>query len=108
MRLESIEHAKFRALAQIEIDKEKGVEAFEEYMKIAFPYLEAAKKRDRKQYLELLQKEIKQGALVVKPLGTGKAKSRLRTRVVERAHPRTKQELDRLYKKMDERFSARR
>jgi hypothetical protein len=82
MQLESIEHARFRALSQLIIDQEKGVEAFEEYMKLAFPYLEATKRRDRKKFIQIMQEEIQRGPMVVTPMQQPKMRSRLKQRVV--------------------------
>jgi hypothetical protein len=101
MKLETIEHARFRALAQITIDKEKGVEAFEEYMKIAFPYLEATKKRERKHHIEKLQQEVSRGALVVQAVDNPLMRSRIATaRQVARATPQSKVEEKQLYRKI--------
>lgn len=100
MKLETIEHARFRALSQIVIDKEKGVEAFEEYMKLAFPYLEAAKKQDRKAILERLQKEVYKGPIVVTPMEMPKMKSRVSTARAARTSPQSPSEEKRLYKKI--------
>lgn len=100
MRLESIEHAKFRALAQIEIDPKAGVEAFDEYMKIAFPYLDAMKRRDQKGLMEQLKQEVARGAIKVTPVMPTKMKSRLKTRLIRRTKPRTKKEAASLYEKM--------
>lgn len=82
MMLESTEHARFRALAQVMIDKEKGVEAFDEYMKVAFPYLESVKRRDREVYIKELQQWVKENKTGIKvtPLTQPKATSRLKTR----------------------------
>jgi len=44
-RLEDIEHAKFRALAQLSVDKEEGAKAFEDYLQIAFPTLALKRKK---------------------------------------------------------------
>jgi len=82
MKLESIEHAKFRALSQIVVDQEKGVEAFEEYMKLAFPYLEATQKRDKQQFIDYLKKETDMGPMGVKALQQPKSQSRLKRRIV--------------------------
>lgn len=83
MKQESIEHAKFRALAQIIIDKEKGIESFQEYMKLAFPYLEASKKRDRESFIKKLSDEVRRGAIAVKALPVPKFQSKLRTKIME-------------------------
>lgn len=63
MMQENIEHAKFRAMAQIVIDQKQGIEAFEEYMKMAFPYLETVKRRDKEEVLRVMMEEIKKGPL---------------------------------------------
>lgn len=96
MKLETIEHARFRALAQIIVDQKKGVDAFEEYMKIAFPYLEIAKSRDKEKHIEMLKKEVGRGPLAVKVLQQPVAKSRLKQRMISR----TKQQSDKLYNKL--------
>lgn len=87
MKIESIEHARFRALAQILVSKEQGVEAFEEYMKVAFPYLEATKRRTHEQATQILKQEIGRGPIVVTPQQTTAIKSKLRQRVVSTAKP---------------------
>jgi len=76
-KLEDIEHARFRALAQLIIDKETGVKAFEEYMDIAFPSLAARKKKQHEEVLEILHKEVGKTALKVTPLATPKMRSRM-------------------------------
>lgn len=99
MMQETVEHAKFRASAQLTLDGEKGMEAFEEYMKVAFPYLETQKKRDRQAHIALMNEEIRRGAIAVTPMAVPKMKSRLRTRVDGRRKvPRSGQ--DRLYDKL--------
>lgn len=100
MQLETIEHARFRALAQIIIDQKKGVDAFEEYMKIAFPYLEVTKKRDRDQYINILSKEVKKGPLRVRAMQQPKAKSRLKQKIINR----TKESTNKLYSKLGSRL----
>lgn len=100
VQLETIEHARFRALSQIVIDKEKGVEAFEEYMKLAFPYLSSMKRRDKDEALAKLNEAVRQGPLVVTPSGSKPAKSRLKQKVEAAKQLRSdKQQLD-LYKKL--------
>lgn len=78
MRLEDIEHAKFRAQAQIVLDKDKGVTAFEEYMKIAFPYLESVKRREKDDHIKALNQWIGQGPLQVTPMLSPKLNSRMK------------------------------
>jgi hypothetical protein len=99
VKLETIEHARFRALSQIVVDKEKGIAAFEEYMKIAFPYLEATKKKERTDHIKLLQKEVERGAISVRPVQQQKLSSRVVT-ARNRAKPQSADEEKRLYKRM--------
>lgn len=76
-RLEDIEHARFRALAQIIVDKEEGAKAFEDYMNIAFPSLAQRKKKREEQMKKLLTAWTSIGGLKVTPLtplGGGKSK----------------------------------
>ena len=98
MKLETIEHARFRALSQIIIDQEKGVEAFEEYMKLAFPYLDAVQSRDKQNLLDELKREVRRGPMMIKPLPELKAQSQLRKRADVRK--RSREENDRLYQRL--------
>lgn len=98
VKRETIEHARFRALAQITIDKEKGIEAFEEYMKIAFPYLEASKKKERGDHIKALQHWVSKGPIGVQPLVMPKMKSRLVQTKSTRQKPQSPEEEQRLYR----------
>jgi hypothetical protein len=98
MKLETIEHARFRALSQIIIDQEKGVEAFEEYMKLAFPYLEAVQTRDKQKLLDELKREVKRGPMMIRPLPELRARSQLKARSEKRK--RTREENNALYSKL--------
>ena len=98
MKLETIEHTKFRALSQIIMDQEKGVEAFEEYMKLAFPYLESIKGRDKQMHIDILKQEISRGPMMVTPMQQPMAKSRLKRRVVN--VKRSREGTEGLYKGM--------
>jgi len=97
--LETIEHARFRALAQLIVDSKKGIEAFEEYMKIAFPYLEASKKRDRDKYIDILKNEVFKGPMRVRSMRAPMAQSRMKKKVVA-VNKRAQEQMDGLYKKM--------
>lgn len=99
MKLEAIDHARFRALSQIIVDKEKGVAAFEEYMKIAFPYLEASKKKERASSVEHLKQWVNSGPIHVKPLQMPNLKSRVAS-AKGRMAPQSPAEEKRLYRKI--------
>jgi hypothetical protein len=105
LKKEQIEHSRLRALAQAIINKEKGKDVFDEYMKVAFPWLETAKQRDKTNHVRILMEEVKKGTLGIKPLWQEtKMRSRLRTRVVEReekpASPKTREGMNKLYSKL--------
>ncbi len=103
LKKEQIEHARLRALAQAIIAKDKGKEVFDEYMKVAFPWLEGKKRRDKEDHVKVLLEEVKKGGLSIKPLWQEKMSSRLKHRVIERDKPviaRSKAEQDRLYAKL--------
>lgn len=81
-KTEAIDLAKFRALAQLIVDKEKGVEAFEEYLKIAFPGFESRKQREREGMHKQLRQWTDSGPLQVVSLEEPTARSKLKTRMV--------------------------
>lgn len=89
LKREQVAYARDRALVQSLIVKEKGPEAFEEFRKLAFPWVEVQKGRDREDHIRILQEEIKRGVLTVTPAeGPKKAvKSRLRTQLAESESP---------------------
>jgi hypothetical protein len=101
MMTEHIDHAKFRAMAQVVIDKDKGMEAFDEYMKTAFPYLETQKTRERQQYIDILKNELKHGALAVKPVVPPTLRSRLKEKHQQREKPLTRDQERNLYTRLD-------
>ena len=101
LKKEQIEHARLRALAQAIIEKDRGKEVFDDYMKVAFPWLETQKGRDRNDHIQVLMEEVKKGGLSIKPLWQESAvRSRMRTRVVERASPKSRDDMNKLYSKL--------
>lgn len=104
LKKEQIEHARLRALAQALIEKDKGKEVFDDYMKVAFPWLDARKALEKSDHIRLLMEEVKKGALGIRPLWQEqKMRSRLRTRVVERTEteaPVTRERRNSLYSKL--------
>lgn len=89
LKKEFVEYSRIRALAQAVINKEKGPEAFDEFRRVAFPWVETQQKRDREQHIKLLQDEVKRGVLNIRPMQdtTKPMRSRLKTKVVESANP---------------------
>lgn len=104
MRLENIEHAKFRAQAQIFMDQEQGVEAFEEYMKIAFPYLESVKQREKSDHIKALEDWVSRGPMKITPMLSPKMQSRMKHKVVATDHKRDPDKANKLYEKIKTRY----
>ncbi len=101
LQKERVEHVRLRALAQVMMAKEKGKEAFDEYMQVAFPWIEKQKKQDVADHIRVLMHEVKNGALSITPMGqTNKMKSRLRTKVVERQEASPRKYSEAFYKKL--------
>lgn len=96
-RIEDREHAQFRALAQILIDKDKGIEAFEDYMRIAFPSMES-RKNSRDQFMrDALKDWTSRGPMKVTPMHEERrGKSKLKHRLVKIED----EKLDSLYRKL--------
>ena len=84
LQKEQIEHARLRALAQGIVNKEKAVEAFEQYQNTAFPWIKTQKRRDAQTHIKLLAEEVKRGGLGIRPLWEKPMRSRMKTRIVER------------------------
>lgn len=89
-RLENIEHARFRALAQLLIESgsethEQGLEAFEDYMNIAFPGTANKKKKEKDKILDQLKWWINRGPMTATPMPEfeKKGKSRMVHRVAQ-------------------------
>lgn len=90
MQKEEAEHAKFRALAQLLLDKEAGAKAFEEYFDAAFPHIKAENARNDMSYAKYLHEEVvkamKQGGLRVSKVSEPhKVNSRLKVRYDKRS-----------------------
>ena len=93
LKKEEIEYARDLALAQIQLDKDKGLERFNEYRKTMFPWVETAKKRDEDFHRKLLADVVKQGPLFVQATHTPKFKSRLVQRIEKDKTPKVTREV---------------
>lgn len=87
-RVEAIEHAKFRALIQVMLlqgaeDQSAGTEAFDEYMKQAFPNLESKRGQKQVAMMEALKEWVGLGPLGVTPMPqlSVKGKSKMVSRI---------------------------
>ena len=96
-RLEDIEHAKFRALAQIMVEKDAGIKAFNEYTKVAFPSAEQRKNTEADQMAKLLKDWVAKGPMKIKPMEEPRGRSRLKGKVTRIDDARR----DQLYKQLD-------
>lgn len=99
MRIEATEHAKFRALAQILVDKDKAKEVFDEYMAVAFPYMEATKRLDKEEAKKVLAEWVSRGALGIREVKLPTLASRMKQNVDTNKAPNTAR-LNRLYGRM--------
>lgn len=93
-------HARLRALVQSVVDKEKGVEAFEEYMKVAFPWIETAKGRERLDYMKKLMNEVRRGPLAVAPMAMPRVRSRTREKIEKNQPKPDPAAMNRIYDKL--------
>jgi len=81
MQKEEAEHAKFRALAQLLVDKEAGAKAFEEYFDAAFPHIKKEMQETDMSLAKFLHREVERGGLAVRRIDSGRrVHSRLRVK----------------------------
>lgn len=82
-RLEDIEHAKFRALAQIGVDKEAGAKAFGEYLEIAFPSIALRKRKKDEETKKVLDWWTSFKTIEVKSMMPARVKSKVKAKKLE-------------------------
>jgi hypothetical protein len=82
-RLEDIDHARLRALAQILINKEEGAKAFEEYTRIAFPSMQKRKEKRDDEMKKMLRAWTSTGPVKVIPLHEARGRSKLKQRHIQ-------------------------
>jgi hypothetical protein len=82
-RLEDIEHAKFRALAQLNIDAEEGAKAFEDYLTVAFPSLALRRKKQSEENKRVLDWWTSFKSIEVTPLVPPTIKSKVNARKMQ-------------------------
>lgn len=104
LKKEEIEYARDLAMAQVQLDKDKGLERFNEYRKVMFPWVETAKKRDDDFHKKLLAEVVKRGPLTVTAVQQKTYRSRLVQRVdratIEKNAKESLQQQDALYKRL--------
>lgn len=101
IKKDQIEYAKTRAIIQGVVNGEKAQEALDEYRDLQFPYFQKMQKVQRSSHIKQLMDEVKRGGLVITPVGQPKrVKSKLKTRVVERANDEQVEVMRRVSKKI--------
>ena len=84
LKREEIEAAKTRAVIQTMLKQDAGPEAWQDFFKLAFPWVQTAKNRDKADIIKRLNEEVKQGPLSVLAQPDKTYRSRLKTKVVQR------------------------
>lgn len=82
-RLEDIEHAKFRALAQLIADKEEGAKAFEDYLQVAFPTLALRRQKQDEETKKVLNWWTSFKSIEVTPLVPPQIVSRMNAKKMQ-------------------------
>ena len=82
------EHAATRLLTQVQVNPEAGAKAYEEYVKVRYPYLETTKQREHEETIKRLNEAVKAGPLVVRQMGDNKMKSHMKKKI-DRISPDT-------------------
>lgn len=77
-QMEQAEHYRFTIMAELELDKEKAVNMFSDYFKLAFPFVESSEKQKSDQMAAIMKREIASGPLAMTPLKAKKMRSRMR------------------------------
>ena len=73
------------ALVQAIVNKEEASKALEAYRDMQMPYLPRVQKVDRQKHIERLMAEVSKGPLKITHVMQKQAKSKLRSRVVQRS-----------------------
>ena len=84
LKREDIETAKTRVVVQSLLEKEGIDKAWKEYLNIAYPWAETAKKRETSEWVQRLAEEVSRGPLAVFAQQDPMYRSRLKARVIER------------------------
>lgn len=94
-----IEHARLTVQAQIAVNAEAGIKAYEDYLKIAFPYIKTSQQREYSDIRKLIEREMqmyKNGIPLTPIAKPAKARSQMRERLDKVAMERT----NKLFKKI--------
>jgi hypothetical protein len=101
LQREQMENAQTFALLQTLIDKDKGIQAYEEYKKVRFPWIETSREADKMKQLARLEQEIRKGALSITPMRDERTqvRSRLKAKVIA-VDEKKRAQLDKVYRQM--------
>lgn len=101
LQKEQMDFVQTRAMIQSIANHEKASEAFEDYKKIRFPWIESSQTKNKIDHIKRLMEEVKKGpiAITATPQST-RMRSRLKTKIVERTNPRIAAEQKKIYEKM--------
>lgn len=84
LQREQMEFSQTFVFIQTMADRSKAKEAFDEYRKTRFPWIESSKEKRKAEDIKKLMEEVKRGALAITPMVSPKLRSRLKAKVVER------------------------
>lgn len=95
---DEIEHSRLTVLAQIAVNPEAGIKAYQDYLKVAFPYLKTSQQREYSDITKIIEREMKmfKDGIPISVSKKAPARSRLREQVDKNAVSRT----DKLFKKI--------
>jgi hypothetical protein len=100
VRRDQIEYTKTRALVQAFINHEEAQKGLDTYRDALFPYFQKQQKDQRQSHIQRLIAEVSRGPLSVTPIEQRKARSKLKTRIVERSKDEAVEATRRLSKRI--------
>lgn len=87
---DSIEHARLRTVVQTILDPSKSKETFDDYIRLAFPYMETVKKRESEEALQILKEEVAAGPLEIREIPLTRKRSQERTQAPKKESANTR------------------
>jgi len=85
IRKDQIEYMRTRALVQALVSKDDAQKALDDYRDAQMPYLPGVQKNERQNHIKNLMSEVARGAIGITPIMPKQVRSRLRTKIVQRA-----------------------
>lgn len=84
IRREENDVAKTRVLIQTLVKQDSGPDAWNEYFKSVFPWVETAKTQEKQDWIKKLNEEVAKGPLVITAKHEVSFRSRLKARVIQK------------------------